>query len=126
MKGKMGKKGPSEMKGQGGKTHPGVKGPSEMHAGGAHGPKHKGVKGPGEMKDAGLKGGDGTPMSKAHEAEHVGGDMHKHLGEHAEMGVLKDGHRKLEKVSADSLGGDKYGKGHMSKDGGGDGNDSEY
>lgn len=98
---KMAKKGPSEMKGQGGKTH-------------------KGIKGPGAMKDSA-----GTaPMKSTHESQHAQSDLHGYLG--ADKGELMKGHRSLEKVSANDLGGKKEGRGPGAKEGGGDGDEDGY
>lgn len=95
------------------------KGPSEMKAAGAHGPKHKAIKGPSAMKDAGGM----KDMKQKHEADMMKGEGYRHLKSH--MPGMKDGHNKLEKVPAESIGGKKYGGGKMAKTGGGDGNESE-
>lgn len=96
-------KGPDEAgldkKAAGGKTHKGIKGPSAMHAAGAHGPKHKAIKGPSEMKEAHL---GKEPMK--HEADMINKEHSGHLGHFAKPEHLKKGHNTVEKMPMHEVG----------------------
>lgn len=73
-------KGPSAMKGQGGKTHPGISGPGDAMGGGV------------------------PEMASKHMADGMGGPLHAHLGKHGAVDSLKKGHTALEKVDTNKIG----------------------